>query len=96
MQVIAASEYLKMRNKRLRISCYISRYSLSSSLNCIQLSRNNNLLEARSLNSDFWRLNHYMAFYIIDEPEKTVHVIRFLYQKRNWIQILKREPVPFV
>ena len=58
MQVIAASEYLKMRNKRLRISCYIPRYSLSSSLNCIQLSRNNNLLEARSLNSDFWRLNH--------------------------------------
>ena len=28
MQVIAASEYLKMRNKRLRISCHIPRYSL--------------------------------------------------------------------
>ena len=44
----------------------------------------------------FILVNNYMAFYIIDEPEKTVHVIRFLYQKRNWIQILKREPVPFV
>lgn len=44
----------------------------------------------------FILVNNYMAFYIIDEPEKTVHVIRFLYQKRNWMQILKKEPLPFV
>ena len=34
-------------------------------------------------------VNNYMAFYIIDEPMKTVHIVRFLYGKRNWIQILK-------
>ena len=44
----------------------------------------------------FILVNNYMVFYIIDAPEKTVHIIRFLYQKRNWIQILQREPVSFV
>ena len=37
----------------------------------------------------FVLVNNYMAFYIIDEPSKTVHIIRFLYGKRNWIHILK-------
>ena len=36
-------------------------------------------------------INNYMAFYIIDEDTNTVHIIRFLYGKRNWLQLLRNE-----
>ena len=41
----------------------------------------------------FVLVNNYMAFFLIKEEEKTVYIIRFLYGKRNWIQILKDEPI---
>ena len=34
-------------------------------------------------------INHYLAFYIIDEENQTVIVVRFLYQKSNWTSILR-------
>ena len=37
----------------------------------------------------FTLVNNYLAFYIIDEERKIVHIIRFLYGKRDWINILK-------
>ena len=40
-------------------------------------------------------VKNYLAFYIIDEPETVVHIVRFLYEKRNWASILKREPISF-
>ena len=40
-------------------------------------------------------INNYLAFYIIDEESKTVHIVRFLYGKRNWISILRNEPITF-
>jgi plasmid stabilization system protein ParE len=36
-------------------------------------------------------INNYLAFYTIDEKEKTVNIIRFLYGKRNWITILSND-----
>ena len=39
----------------------------------------------------FVRVNRYLAFYTIDEPAKTVHIVRFLYGRRNWAHILKTE-----
>lgn len=44
----------------------------------------------------FILLNNYMAFFLIDEEEKTVYIIRFLYGKRNWIQIFKDEPISLI
>lgn len=41
----------------------------------------------------FILVNNYIAFFIIDKQAKIVHIVRFLYQKRNWIQILKTEPL---
>ena len=38
-------------------------------------------------------ISSYLAFYIIDENSKTVHIIRFLYQKRNWISLLHKESI---
>ena len=38
-------------------------------------------------------INNYLAFYLIDEKSKTVHIVRFLYEKRNWISILRSEPI---
>ena len=38
-------------------------------------------------------INNYLAFYLIDEKTRTVHIVRFLYGKRNWISILRNEPV---
>ena len=38
-------------------------------------------------------INHYLAFYIIDEHSGVVHIVRFLYGKRNWVSILRSEPI---
>jgi plasmid stabilization system protein ParE len=40
----------------------------------------------------FVTVNNYMAFYRIDERFKIVYIVRFLYGKRNWIDILKNMP----
>ncbi len=37
----------------------------------------------------FTQVNHYLAFYIISEEEQRIYIVRFLYEKRNWISILK-------
>ena len=34
-------------------------------------------------------IRNYLAFYVIDEDEKTVYIVRFLYGKRNWNDILR-------
>ncbi|MBP3901210.1 MAG: type II toxin-antitoxin system RelE/ParE family toxin [Blautia sp.] len=44
----------------------------------------------------FILVNNFMAFFLINEKEETVYIIRFLYEKRNWIQILKDEPISLV
>lgn len=36
-------------------------------------------------------VNNYLAFYVIDENKKLVIVLRFLYQKSNWITILHND-----
>lgn len=38
----------------------------------------------------FVTVKNYMAFYTIDETNKLVIIVRFLYQKSNWIAILHR------
>jgi len=37
----------------------------------------------------FTRIKNYLLFYIINEDEKIVTVIRFLYTRRDWKNILK-------
>jgi len=37
----------------------------------------------------FAKIKNYMLFYIINEEKKTVNVIRFLYGRRDWQNILK-------
>lgn len=39
----------------------------------------------------FVQVKNYLGFYIIDEARQTVHVIRFLYKKRNWQTILRND-----
>lgn len=39
----------------------------------------------------FVQVKNYLGFYIIDEARQTVHVIRFLYKKRNWQAILRND-----
>ena len=39
----------------------------------------------------FVQVNHYLAFYTIDEEKQTVIVVRFLYQKQNWMAILRQD-----
>ena len=34
-------------------------------------------------------IGNYYAFYQIDEPTQTVHILRFLYEKSDWKNILK-------
>lgn len=38
----------------------------------------------------FMIINHYLAFYTIDEEKHTVIIVRFLYQKSNWTSILRQ------
>ena len=39
----------------------------------------------------FIQVKKYLAFYIIDEKEHIVHVVRFLYGKRNWRAVLRQD-----
>lgn len=41
----------------------------------------------------FVLVSSYMAFFMIDEQSKTVYIVRFLYGKRNWIEILRSESI---
>lgn len=34
---------------------------------------------------------NYLAFYTVDDATQTVHIVRFLYGKNNWITILKTD-----
>jgi addiction module RelE/StbE family toxin len=36
---------------------------------------------------------NYAIFYIIDNDNKQIKIIRFLYNKRNWINILKEKTI---
>lgn len=38
-----------------------------------------------------FRVNNYLVFYRIDEAANTVHVVRFLYGKRNWKSVLRMD-----
>lgn len=38
----------------------------------------------------FVTVKKYLIFYTISEQEKRVHIVRFLYGKRNWISMLKQ------
>lgn len=50
-------------------------------------------------NDDFLRVweirfvpvNNYLLFYIVRENEKTVYVLRFLYSRRDWQKILRKQ-----
>ena len=35
-------------------------------------------------------VKNYLAFYVINEESKIVHIIRFLYGKRDWVKVLKQ------
>jgi plasmid stabilization system protein ParE len=37
----------------------------------------------------FVQVNHYLAFYTVSEKDQTVHIVRFLYGKRDWMSILR-------
>ena len=36
-------------------------------------------------------INNYLAFYTIDEEKQTVIIVRFLYQKSNWMPFFDRD-----
>ena len=38
-------------------------------------------------------VKNYMIFYIIGDENKQIKIIRFLYNKRNWINILKENTI---
>jgi plasmid stabilization system protein ParE len=38
-------------------------------------------------------VKNYIIFYIIGEDDKHLKIIRFLYNKRNWINILKEKTI---
>lgn len=39
----------------------------------------------------FQLINNYIAFYVIDENEKIVSVIRFQHSRRDWMSLLRSE-----
>jgi addiction module RelE/StbE family toxin len=38
-------------------------------------------------------IKNYVIFYIIDNDNRHIKIIRFLYNKRNWINILKEKTI---
>ena len=44
---------------------------------------------------EFWGIRftlvkNYIAFYVVSEENHTIYIVRFLYGKRDWINILKQ------
>ena len=37
----------------------------------------------------FIQVKNYLAFYVISESERRVYVVRFLYERRDWVGILR-------
>jgi plasmid stabilization system protein ParE len=46
-----------------------------------------------SLNIRSIKVKNYVLYYSIDEENKIVNAIRFLYNRRDWINILKEKPI---
>ena len=44
----------------------------------------------------FTNVMNYLAFYTVDDATQTVHIVRFLYGKSNWITILKTDAAQIV
>ena len=42
----------------------------------------------RSIGMRMLLIENYIAFYVVDEDNKTVHIFRILYNRRDWQQIL--------
>ena len=40
-------------------------------------------------------IGNYYAFYQIDEPTRTIHILRFLYEKSAWKNILKHSSLTY-
>ena len=38
----------------------------------------------------FIRVKNYLAFYTMSEQEHKIYIVRFLYEKRDWVSILKQ------
>lgn len=34
------------------------------------------------------RVNNYYVFYTVDDEQKTVYIVRFLYYRRNWASVI--------
>jgi plasmid stabilization system protein ParE len=45
-------------------------------------------LEIRSI-----KVKNYVLYYTVDDRYKIINVIRFLYNRRDWINILKEKPI---
>jgi len=48
-------------------------------------------LYKRDVDSSYNYIKNYVIFYIIDNDNKHIKIIRFLYNKRNWINILREK-----
>ena len=38
----------------------------------------------------FVPVKNYLVFYVVSESNKVIHIVRFLYARRNWLSILKK------
>ena len=43
----------------------------------------------KAQNIRFVSVGNYLAFYIVEEDKHIVHLVRFLYGKRDWISVLR-------
>ena len=48
----------------------------------------------RTLGTRLLHVENYIAFFVIDEKNKKVHVLRILYNRREWQSILNCEQIP--
>ena len=92
MDVQSSFDYIKNRLKAQMATDNLIR-EIMESLNRIKENPNiRPLVQDKHLASLGYRLinvKNYIMFYIIDNDNKHINVIRFLYNKTNWINILK-------
>lgn len=75
---IAADALLdELENKIRELSSFPEKYALVK----------DPLLASRGIR--FLAIKNYLAFYLVDQQTESIHVVRFLYGKSNWISVLQ-------
>ena len=91
--MVAAADYIEFNLHNPQAADRLLDEAEEKIINLSQFPQMFSLVDDPVLNSWGIRIvpvNNYLIFYTLSEPQKQVYIVRFLYEKRNWVHILKQ------